>query len=70
MWQVCQRSFSHAELAYLHSLQIIHRDLKPSNVLLASDATVKLCDFGCSKRIEGSLESHRSTPLVTSRFYR
>lgn len=35
-------------LAYLHSQGIIHRDIKPENILLASNDTVKLSDFGWS----------------------
>lgn len=35
-------------LQYLHSKGIIHRDIKPENILLASDKTVKLSDFGWS----------------------
>lgn len=33
-------------LKYLHTGKIIHRDLKPSNVLVNSNCTIKLCDFG------------------------
>ena len=36
-------------MKYIHSKKIIHRDLKPTNILIASDGTVKICDFGISK---------------------
>jgi serine/threonine protein kinase len=42
-------------LAAAHAANIVHRDLKPANIFLASvagqGATVKLLDFGISKRI-------------------
>lgn len=35
-------------LEFLHAIGIIHRDIKPSNLLVASDGTVKISDFGVS----------------------
>ncbi|XP_077162862.1 serine/threonine kinase-like domain-containing protein STKLD1 isoform X3 [Paroedura picta] len=32
-------------LVYLHQQSIFHRNLKPSNILLAGEASFKLCDF-------------------------
>ena len=37
---------------YAHAHAFIHRDLKPSNVLVKSDGTVKLLDFGIAKQLE------------------
>jgi mitogen-activated protein kinase 15 len=38
-------------LKFLHSAEIIHRDLKPSNLLLNSDCTMKICDFGLARSL-------------------
>lgn len=32
--------------AFIHKAQVIHRDLKPANLLLATDGTLKIADFG------------------------
>ena len=33
-------------VAYLDSQHVAHRDIKPENVVLTSESTAKLCDFG------------------------
>ncbi len=44
--QVCE-AVQHA-----HEHAIIHRDLKPSNILVKSDGTVRLLDFGIAKQLD------------------
>ncbi len=39
----------------MHSKKVIHRDIKPSNILVSRQGVVKLCDFGVSGELIGSL---------------
>ena len=41
-------------MTLLHSYGIIHRDLKPSNILLTEEALPLICDFGISRKDDGS----------------
>ena len=55
-------------LLYLKENEIIHRDIKPSNIFLMQDDTIKLGDFGISKKvsISNDLKIFVGTPIYTS----
>ncbi|KAJ8322430.1 hypothetical protein KUTeg_000019 [Tegillarca granosa] len=39
-------------LKYSHDKSVVHLDLKPANILITADGDCKLCDFGCSQKID------------------
>ncbi|KAK4336616.1 hypothetical protein RND71_043955 [Anisodus tanguticus] len=76
--QVIQMDLDHERISYLlyqmlcglkhlHSAGIIHRDLKPSNIVVKSDCTLKILDFGLA-RTAGT--NFMMTPYVVTRYYR
>ena len=53
---------------WCHHHDIIHRDIKPENLLVNSDHTLKLCDFGFARTVaEGEAQL---TDYVATRWYR
>lgn len=39
-------------VGHMHSKNMIHRDIKPSNIMIQSDNTIKLIDFGIAKHLQ------------------
>lgn len=54
-------------LAYLHGEDIIHRDIKGANILIDIKGTVKIGDFGISKKVSLDEESQPSQQVQPPR---
>jgi serine/threonine protein kinase len=42
---------------YIHSAGLVHRDLKPANILVDSDCTMTICDFGLARATQAMVMS-------------
>jgi eukaryotic-like serine/threonine-protein kinase len=60
--QVC------AGLQHAHAAGLVHRDIKPQNLLVRSDGTVKIADFGIARTLQATQLTQVGTVLGTAAY--
>jgi serine/threonine protein kinase len=58
-----------AGLAAIHEVGIVHRDLKPDNLMLRSDGSLALADFGVAKQTAMKITDTGDGDIVGTPYY-
>jgi serine/threonine protein kinase len=56
-------------LSIIHTAGVVHRDLKPGTIMLRSDGTVALIDFGISEGRSRAADSSDESPVISGTPY-